>query len=164
MKLKIEDLTVEAFAPFGEVITQPARPQDAQGAGWTWWGENHTMSGGDRNYAIGYLDLQPADLSFNWAERHMHSDELLIPMGADCLVYVAPADHPEEPTRLPSLDRFRVFRLKPGQGVLLHKGVWHGAPMALDRPLNVTVLLLKETGKIDGHVVRFEDTPVQIER
>lgn len=164
MKLKIEDLTVEAFAPFGEVITQPARPQDAQGAGWMWWGENHTMSGGDRNYAIGYLDLQPADLSFNWAERHMHSDELLIPMGADCLVYVAPADHPEEPTRLPSLDRFRVFRLKPGQGVLLHKGVWHGAPMALDRPLNVTVLLLKETGKIDGHVVRFEDTPVQIER
>jgi ureidoglycolate lyase len=164
MKLKIEDLTVESFAPFGEVITQPARPQDAQGPGWTWWGENQTMAGGDRNYAIGYLDLQPEELSFNWAERHMHSDELLIPMGADCLVYVAPADHPEEPTRLPPLDQFRVFRLKPGQGVLLHKGVWHGAPMALDKPLNVTVLLLKETGKIDGHVVRFEDTPVLIDR
>ena len=25
MKLKIEDLTVESFAPFGEVVTQPAR-------------------------------------------------------------------------------------------------------------------------------------------
>jgi hypothetical protein len=36
--------------------------------------------------------------------------------------------------------------------------------MALDKPLNVTVLLLKETGKVDGHVVRFEDTPVEIER
>lgn len=94
----------------------------------------------------------------------MHSDELLIPMGADCLVYVGPADHPEEPMHLPSLDRFRVFRLTPGQGVLLHKGVWHGAPMALDKPLNVTVLLLKETGKIDGYVVRFEDTPVLIDR
>ena len=33
MKLKIEDLTVESFAPFGEVITQPARGQDAQGPG-----------------------------------------------------------------------------------------------------------------------------------
>jgi ureidoglycolate hydrolase len=36
MKLKIEELTVEAFAPFGEVITQPARAQDAQGPGWMW--------------------------------------------------------------------------------------------------------------------------------
>lgn len=164
MKLKIEELTVESFAPFGEVIVQPARAYDAQGPGWMWWGENHTLAGGDRKYAIGYLDLAPAELTFNWAERHMRSDELLIPMGGDCLVYVGPPDHPDEPDRLPSLERFRVFRLHKGQGVLLRKGVWHGAPMALDLPLNVTVLLLKDTGKIDGHVVRFEDTPVQIER
>ena len=164
MKLKIEELTVEAFAPFGEVVKQPARGKDAQGPGWTWWGENHVMAGGDRSYAIGYLDLVPAELSFNWAERHMHSDELLIPMGGDCLVYVGPPDYPEEPDRLPDLERFRVFRLREGQGVLLGKGVWHGAPMALDGHLNVAVLLLKDTGKVDGHVVRFEDTPVQIER
>lgn len=164
MKLKIEDLTVESFAPFGEVITQPDREHDAQGLGWMWWGENHTMAGGDRKYAIGYLDLVPAELTFDWAERHMHSDELLIPMGGECLVYVGPPDYPEEPDRLPPLERFRVFRLRAGQGVLLGKGVWHGAPMALDEPLNVTVLLLKDTGKVDGYVVRFEDTPVQIER
>jgi ureidoglycolate lyase len=163
MKLKIEELTVEAFAPFGEVITQPARAQDAQGPGWMWWGENHVMAGGDRNYAIGYLDLVPAELSFNWAERHMHSDELLIPMGGDCLVYVGPPDNLEEPDRLPDLERFRVFRLQDGQGVLLGKGVWHGAPMALDHPLNVTVLLLKDTGKVDGQVVRLENTPIQVE-
>lgn len=164
MRIKIEDLTVEAFAPFGEVIEQPSRAQDAQGPGWTWWGENHVMAGGARNYALGYLDLQPAELSFNWAERHMDSDELLVPMGADCLVYVGPPDYPDEPDHLPDLERFRVFHLHPGQGVLLGKGVWHGAPMALDRPLNVAVLLLKDTGRVDGHVVRFEDTPVQIER
>ena len=164
MKLKIEDLTVESFAPFGEVIMQPARGQDAAGPGWIWWGVNHLMAGGDRNYAIGYLDLQPAELGFDWAERHMHSDELLIPMGGDCLVYVGPPEYPDEPTRLPDLERFRVFRLRHGQGVLLSKGVWHGAPLALDKPLNVAVLLLKDTGKIDGHVVRFEEAPVQIER
>jgi ureidoglycolate hydrolase len=78
-------------------------------------------------------------------------------------VYVGPPDDLDQPTHLPDLERFRVFRLREGQGVLLGKGVWHGAPMALDKPLNVTVLLLKDTGKVDGHVVRFEDTPVQIE-
>jgi len=164
MKLKIEDLAVESFTPFGEVITQPAREHDAKGLGWLWWGENLTLTGGDRKYAIGYLDLVPAELTFDWAERHMHSDELLIPMGGECLVYVGPPDYPDEPDRLPPLERFRVFRLREGQGVLLGKGVWHGAPMALDEPINVTVLLLKDTGKIDGHVVRFEDTPVEIER
>jgi ureidoglycolate lyase len=164
MNLKIEDLTVESFAPFGEVIQQPARAKDASGPGWTWWGQNHLMAGGDRNYAIGYLDLQPADLKFDWAERHMHSDELLIPMGGDCIVYVAPPDHPDEPDRMPDLERFRVFRLRAGQGVLLGKGVWHGAPLALDTPLHVTVLLLKDTGSLDGHVVKFEETPIHIER
>jgi ureidoglycolate hydrolase len=94
----------------------------------------------------------------------MHSDELLIPIGADCLVYVGPPEYPDEPDRLPDLERFKVFRLRDGQGVLLGKAVWHGAPMALDKHLNVTVLLLKDTGKVDGHLVRFEDTPVQIER
>jgi len=164
MKLKMEDLTPDTFAPFGEVITQPARTKDASGPGWTWWGQNHVLTGGDRNYAIGYLDLQPAEPTFDWAERHMYSDELLIPMGEDCLVYVGPPDHPDEPDRLPELERFRVFRLRKGQGFLLGKGVWHGAPMALDKPLNVAVLLLKDTGSVDEHLVRFEDTPVQIER
>jgi len=164
MKLKIEDLTADVFAPFGEVITQPTRAKDASGPGWTWWGQDHVLAGGERSYAIGYLDLQPAELSFDWAERHMHSDELLIPMGEDCLVYVGPPEYPDEPDRIPDLEHFRVFRLRKGQGVLLGKGVWHGAPMAIDRPLNVAVLLLKDTGSVDGHVVRFEDTPVQIER
>jgi ureidoglycolate lyase len=164
MKIKIEELTAESFAPFGKVIEQPEREKDASGPGWTWWGENHVMAGGERSYAIGYLDLRPAELCFDWAERHMHSDELLIPMGAECLVYVAPPEHLEDPMHMPPLESFRVFRLRRGQGVLFGRGVWHGAPLALDEQLNVAVLLLKDSGKVDGHVVRFEDTPVQIER
>ena len=164
MSLTIEPLTPTAFAPFGAVIEQPQRAQDAAGPGWTWWGENVKLAGGDRPYALGYLDLRPAPLRFDWAERHMHSDELLIPTGGDCLVYVGPPDHPDEPTRLPPLEAFRVFRLQAGQGVLINKAVWHGAPLALDRPLNVVVALLHNTGRQDGHVVRFEDRPVLIER
>jgi ureidoglycolate lyase len=162
MKLFIEELTSEAFAPFGAVIEPPRRERDAAGPGWRWWGENATLAGGDRPYALGYLDLRPAPLRFDWAERHMHSDELLVPMGEVCLVYVGPAEHPSEPARLPPLERFRVFKLERGQAVVLHKGVWHGAPLALDKPLNVLVALLHDTGRLDGHVVRFESTPVEI--
>ena len=164
MNLPIEPLTPSAFALFGAVIEQPRRAQDASGPGWAWWGENVKLAGGDRPYALGYLDLRPAPLRFDWAERHLLSDELLVPMGGDCLVYVGPPDHLDEPSRLPPLESFRVFRVRLGQGVLLGKGVWHGAPLALDTPLNVVVALLHDTGRVDGHVVRFEDRPVAIVR
>ena len=135
---------------------------DASGPGWQWWGETVLMYGDTRPFSIGYLALAPVALEFNWAERHMRSPELLIPTGGDCLIYAGPPDHPGDPGRLPELERFRVFHVRQGQGVLLHPGVWHGAPMAVDRPLNVVVLLLQHTGTSDTSVVRFEDRPVKV--
>jgi len=164
MKLAVLDLTPEVFAPFGSVIEGPERPHDAAGPGWRWWGEIALLAGDGRPYGVGYLDLEPADLVFNWAERHMQSMELLVPVGGDCLVYVGPPDNPEVPGQMPPLERFRVFRVRQGQAVLLREGVWHGAPMALDRPLKVIVLLHQGTGERDGYLVRFEDTPVSVER
>jgi ureidoglycolate lyase len=162
MKLPVLELTAAAFAPYGKVIEMPRRPQDAAGSGWKWWGETALLEGDARPYGIGYLDLQPAELCFDWAERHMRSMELLIPTGGDCLVYVGPPDHPDEPAHLPPLERFEVFRVRQGQGVLLDRGVWHGAPLALERPLNVIVLLHQNTGREDTAVVRFPDSPVII--
>ena len=164
VKLPILNLTQESFAPYGKVVEQPVRTHDAAGPGWAWWGENALLAGDERPFGIGYLDLNLADLTFDWAERHMRSMELLIPVGGDCLVYVGPPDDPDQPDRLPPLVRFQVFRVRQGQGVLLERGVWHGAPLALDQPLKVVVLLHQDTGKDDGYVVRFPETPVMIER
>ena len=162
MQLQVQELTNETFQPFGKVIEQPNRAEDAQGPGWKWWSENALMESADRPYQIGYLDLKPAELKFDWAERHMRSAELIIPTGGDCLVYVAPPDYLDEPERMPPFERFQVFRVSAGQAVLLHKGVWHGAPLAINTPLNVIVLLLSRTGEVDLSLVRFEDTPVTI--
>ena len=162
MQLPIQDLTPQAFAPFGKIIEQPARDQDAQGPGWRWWGENALLESSDRPYQIGYLDLAPSELKFDWAERHTRSAELIIPTGGDCLVCVGPPEAPDEPDRLPPLERFQVFRVRQGQAVLLDKGVWHGAPLAVDAPLNAIVLLLSGTGDVDLSLVRFTETPVMI--
>jgi len=163
MRLPIEDLTSAAFAPFGVVIEQPARPADANGPGWQWWGETSLLdhhAETNRPYGIGYLNLEPSALRFDWAERHMRGIEALIPSGGDCLVYVGPPEHPNEPERPPALDYFRVFRVRQGQGVVLHKGVWHGAPLAIDHALNVVVLLPQGTGGGDTSVARFAESIV----
>src|SRR5215207_1581050 len=115
MQLPIQDLNEQAFRPFGKIIEQPTRAQDAQGPGWRWWSENALMESADRPYQIGYLDLTPADLKFDWAERHMRSAELIIPTGGDCLVYVGPPDNPAEPGRMPPLEQFQVFRVRQSQ-------------------------------------------------
>jgi ureidoglycolate lyase len=162
MRLPIQELTPAAFAPFGEVIARPDRSADAAGSGWQWWGEMGLLAADGRPLGIGYLDLAPAELRFDWAERHMRSAEVLIPAGGDCLVYVGQPDYPEEPARMPPLARFQVFRVRKGQAVLLRPGVWHGAPLAIDTPLNVVVLLPQGTGTADTSVVRFADTPVEL--
>jgi ureidoglycolate lyase len=162
MFLSVENLTHESFGKFGKVIEQPSRAPDASGPGWQWWAGVSLLAGGDRPYAIGALDLQPAEHKFDWAERHMRTDELLIPVSGDCLVYVGPPEHRDDPGRLPALESFKVFRVRQGQAVLLEKGVWHGAPLADGRPAKVLVLLLNETGSLDNSVVRFPERAVGI--
>lgn len=159
MNLVIEALTKESFAPFGTIIEQPGRANDASGPGWQWWGELVKLGGENRPYAIGYLDLHPAPLRFDWAECHALSDELIIPLGGDCIVYVAPP-HAAEPTLLPPMETFRAFHLRPGQAVLLAPGVWHGAPLAIYERLNVIVLLLHNTSQQDTHISRFAPVPI----
>lgn len=162
MELSVLPLTPDRFAPFGQVLQQPERESEAGGPGWKWWGKLARLPAELDPYAIGYLDLQPVRPGFDWAERHMLTVEALVPARGDCLVYVGPPEHPEEPMRLPSLEDFRVFRVRQGQGVLLEKGVWHGVPLAVDRPASVFVFLLQNTGLYDIHLVRFPEKPVRI--
>ena len=160
--IAVEPLTREAFAPYGRVVSLPGRPRDAEGPGWRWWAEEAYLSGDGRPWGVGYLDLQLAEWRFDWAERHMRTQEAVFATSADLLAYVAPADHPEEPRRLPPFEAFRVFRVPPGSGVVMDRGVWHGAPLAADRATRALVFILEGTGRHDVTVVRFSDTPVEI--
>jgi ureidoglycolate hydrolase len=162
VRLPAEDLTAAAFAPFGRVIEQPRRAEDASGPGWRWWAETTLLASDGRPFGVGYLDLKPAPLRFDWAERHFRTVEVLVPMGADCLVYVGPPEPREPAGQLPPLAAFRVFRVRPGMGVALDPGVWHGAPLAARKPAQVLCLILEHTGRDDVTLVRFPAQPVTI--
>lgn len=159
--LRARELTEEAFAPYGRVIGRPGRSEDAAGPGWRWWAETVQVPTDGRAFGVGYLDLRPSAPTFDWAERHMRSVEVIVPLQRECLVYVGPAEHPKEPSRIPGRERFEVFRVEPGAGVAMRPGVWHGAPLA-QAPTAAIVLLLEGTGRQDVTVVRFEDDPVVV--
>jgi ureidoglycolate lyase len=161
IRLPVEPLTAEAFASYGRVVELPQRPEDAAGPGWRWWAETAYLAGDGRPFGVGYLDLWPAGGTFDWAERHLRTQEAVFATSADLLVYVAPADHPEDPARLPGPDRFRVFRVPPGSGVVMDRAVWHGAPLA-EAPTRALVLILEGTGRHDVTMVRFPGGPLGI--
>jgi ureidoglycolate lyase len=80
--------------------------------------------------------------------------ELILPLDGECVVYVAP------PSQQP--DGFRAFHVAVGTGVVLDPGVWHGAPLALDRPLAAVVVLPEGTGSDDTGVTRFPDKTIEV--
>jgi ureidoglycolate lyase len=159
--LSVTELTDDSFRPFGAVIRLPDRSRDADGPGWRWWAETVVLEDDGRRWSVGYLDLQPArPARFDWAERHLRSQEAIVPVTGGCLVYVALAE-PDAPK--PSFEDFRVFRIPPGTGVVMDRAVWHGAPLADGAPAKAIVLLLEGTGRDDVAKVHFEDRPVLIE-
>lgn len=156
LAIAIELLSAEAFAPYGRVIERPEWERDAEGPGWSWWAETALIAGDGRPVGIGYLDLAPVERRFDWAERHMRTQEAVFATSSDLLLYVGPADHLAEPGRLPPLDRFRVFRIPVGSGVVMDRGVWHGAPFTVDVPGSAIVLILEGTGRTDLALARFD--------
>jgi ureidoglycolate lyase len=153
--LKVRELSAQAFARYGRVIEAPARPSEASGAGWSWWAETVLLAGDGRPWGVGYLDLEPTELRFDWAERHLRTLEAIIPTGGDAFVYTGPPEHLDDPTRLPPFERFEVFRVPAGQGVVMDRGVWHGAPFAAGRRTGAVVLIQEGTGRSDVTLVRF---------
>jgi ureidoglycolate lyase len=161
--LRAEPLSAEAFAPFGRIVTRPSEDEHASGPGWRWWAETALLDGDDRPWGVGYLDLQPTALRFDWAERHMRTLEAIVATSGDLLVYVGPPERLDDPESMPPLESFRAFRVPAGSGVVLDRGVWHGAPFAAGGRTSAIVLILEGTGRDDLTLMRFPDTPVAIE-
>jgi ureidoglycolate lyase len=152
-----EPLTAQAFAPFGRIVDAPTRPPDSAGDPWRWWADAGMLEPTDGRYAIGYLQIEDGRTGFDWAERHLHSEELVIPVAGELLLYAGPPGQGDEP----AADRFRVFSVRPGQAVVLGRGVWHGAPLARDDAATALVLLREGTGSDDTQIARFHEIPVR---
>lgn len=146
MKLKIEKLTRQAFAPFGDVI-------EIDGA-------NHYPI--NQGFAERYHDLaridtgtengetivsifrgkpRPKPIEINLVERHPLGSQAFYPLqDRDWLVVVATAEG------APSAATLRAFRASGRQGVNYARNVWHCPLLVIDREDDFLIIDRKGPG------------------
>lgn len=160
MRLKVQPLTAEAFAPFGQVISPPANEPTARPEGMEYWAGVAQLPDAGAAYDVGYATQAQRPWVQACAERHRYTAELLYAAGGDMVVVAGPPDYPDEPARLPAAERFVAFRVPEGQGVVFAPGVWHWAPFAVDATLKLVVIYRAGTASDDGVVADFRPEDV----
>lgn len=122
---RIERLSQDAFAPFGELVRAPEVPGRSDFSGPL---GSRAPQSAPSLFTV-RVTPQSMPLSMVMLERHPFSSQTFIPLDVErYLVAVAPtADD------LPDLARLKVFTVDGDTGVTYRTGVWHHPMATLDR-------------------------------
>jgi len=130
--IRIEPLSAEAFAPFGDVLAATGAPDKRINQGLC--GRFHDRArldfGAGGRAGLSIFDAVPRALPYalELVERHPEGSQAFIPMHQQpFLVIVAPdaGGTPGTP---------RAFRSDGAQGINFHRGTWHGVLTPLAAP------------------------------
>jgi ureidoglycolate lyase len=138
LTLTAQDLTAQAFAPFGDVFCRLAEP-----------GRHYTESalGNSRPQAwpslsmVHKLPFNPLPLEVLELERHAHSSQSFVPVDAGrWLIVVAP----HLPAGGPDVGRACAFVANASQGVTYRANTWHHGLTVLDQPAHFAIFMWRD--------------------
>lgn len=127
-------LSVEAFAPFGEVVSAGLKAGALANQGTAVRFDHCAALINERPHAranVAVFRSLPTTLpcEVKLLEKHPHSTQVFLPLrGGRFLVCVAPSLS----GGAPDVSQLRAFVCEPGQGVSYHPGTWHHPIVALD--------------------------------
>jgi len=139
--IPIERASHEAFAPFGQLISEQGSPPVFHGDGLRSWWLAYDIDGTTELMFICY-DYKP--MIFSAIERHFNVTQRFIPLaGSGVVMVVAPRTDETDLSILPSPTSLLAFLLEGSPGALLWKGVF-GIPsigFRFNRPAPVLLCL-----------------------
>ncbi len=155
--VKIEELSVEKFLPFGfyaNLINPDAEKMGAVPI--EFFRDMVQQDLGTASVAsFSTCRVEKRPLVIDVTEYHTATGEALLPLDHDVLIHVGPATPPGAGV---PLEKLRVFRVPKGTVVVLRPGVWHHAPFTVnDDPANVLVVLPERTYANDCKVFTLEE-------
>lgn len=157
-RIKIEPLTAQAFAAFGDVLEAKGEPDKIINAGLCRRFHDRALldfSDGRAGISIFQSEARSLPLTLDLVERHPDGAQAFIPMSADPFVVVVAADKGNAPSNP------RAFLTAAGQGINFHRGTWHGVLTPLAAPgLFAVIDRIGEGANLEEYVF---DTPYLIE-
>jgi ureidoglycolate lyase len=146
MRLAIEPLTRQAFAPFGDVIETEGAHHYPINQGFA--ERFHDLAradtsaeGGETIISVFRGKPRPRPVEIVFVERHPLGSQAFYPLqDRDWLIVVAQSDAP------PSAATLRAFRASGRQGINYARNVWHYPLLVLDRESEFLIVDRKGTG------------------
>ena len=130
--IRIQPLTVEAFAPYGEVLDTAGAPDKLINQGLC--GRYHDRATldftkeGSAGISLFKAELRALPYTLDMMERHPLGSQAFIPLdNVPMIVSVAPDADGKPGTP-------EVFLSQPGQSINIHRNVWHGVLAPLGAP------------------------------
>lgn len=145
-RIVVQELTEEAFGPFGtfaNLLNPPdeARLKEAEPPVEFF----PDLVGVNLNGYSAFMStcrVHSRPMVVDVTEFHRETGEGILPLDGDVVIHVGPRTEEDAPP----LDKIRAFRVPQGTQVALHAEVWHHAPFSLtDQPVAVQITLPFET-------------------
>jgi ureidoglycolate lyase len=132
MDIRTEPITAAAFAPFGDVLAAEGEPDRLinQGLCGRWHDRARLDFGPGGRAGISVFRAEPRALPYalDLVERHPLGSQAFLPMTEHPFLVIVCPDEAGSPGRP------RAFLTDPGQGINLHRNIWHGVLPPLHEP------------------------------
>ena len=138
--IKVEPLTNEAFAPFGQFYTMDA-PK-----GYALCGALHRFFPdrlvADSDHRVGYSPIlvkKPEKMIITQQEYHTTTWEMILPLNDDMILHVAPAS-----AGTPVTEHAKAFLVPKHTLVKMNTAIWHLAPLPANEAELAAMIILPE--------------------
>ena len=145
--IKVQKLTKEAFAPFGEVLTVEGREAGGNPASHLWYPQVVVI---DDPTSINLMRVIQHDFVLKDFEGHDHTTENLIAMDGDLIVGMAPAGELKA-------ENVTAFYIPCGLGISLKPSVWHAVPFAVSKDVMSVCIFKNNTSHDDIYFDSLEE-------
>lgn len=154
MTINVEPINENNFTTYGSVVILPEKEPTSQSNTYKFWSDiSDYYIEGDTEIGLCTVYRQDED-SISGMERHLRTPEILIPIDAPFILPLLQEGH--------YVDKMKAYLVKPGEAVVINKGVWHGACLPAGKnEATYFVIFRKNTPSEDVEKKEIEKVSIQ---